>query len=434
MCEVMVNKKPVWYEMDATKDMMSFMGGKALRGIMNNFISNRIYAGTAALFMVKNYLKATIKKEERKALLITDEFTKRFTKRVIKYLDLIEFEYKIWSGVKTEAPLPTVKEGVKICEEFKPKVIIAIGGGSVLDTSKMVLIKYEKPRMNLHMLLPYVSEIGLRKKIKYLIAIPTTSGTGSEVTQAAVATDVSRNPPKKLEVINSEIVPDIVVLDTDFVKNLPPFLTMATGLDAFSHSIGSYVSNWDNPILDAINIKAIREILQFLPRAVKYGKEDLEARRHMQWAATMAGLGFSNTVAGIDHALGHSFGKLFSVHHGLSVGLFTPYAVQFQAKITDRWKDLCPLFGVKDNKKSRDSLLKELIAQMKEFIRSIDGSTSIKEIQKPEISKKDYFEKLDLIAKYAYNDAASITSFRPIDLSGYKKIFEYAWDGKNIDF
>ncbi|MGV9205690.1 MAG: iron-containing alcohol dehydrogenase [Promethearchaeia archaeon] len=427
-------KKPVWYELDMAKDMMSQMGGKSIRGIMNNFISNRIYSGTASLFMVKNYLKATIPKNERKALIVTDEFTKKFANRVTKYLKLINFEWEIWSGVKPEAPLPTVDEGVEKCKEFRPTVIIAIGGGSVLDTSKMILIKYEKPKMNLHMLFPFVSEIGLRQKTKYLIAIPTTSGTGSEVTQAAVTTDVSRNPPKKLEVVNSEIVPDIVVLDTYFVKDLPPFLTMATGIDALTHAIGSYVSNWDNPIIDALNIKSIEEILQFLPRAYKYGGDDLEARRQMQWAATMAGLTFSNTVAGIDHALGHSFGKLFDVHHGLAVGLFTPYAIEYQAKITDRWKDLCPLFGIKKFNGSREERLSALIKEIKKFIRSIDGAIAINEIKKPQIEKKVYMAKLDILAEYADKDAASISSYRPIDIEGYKKIFEYAWNGKSIDF
>ncbi|MFO8019773.1 MAG: iron-containing alcohol dehydrogenase [Promethearchaeia archaeon] len=430
----MGSRKSVWYELDMAKDMMSLMGGKALRGIMNNFISGRIYSGTASLFMVKNLLKATINKEQRRALIITDEFTKKFSQKVTKHLKLIDFEYQIWSGVKPEVPLPTIKEGVKVCKRFKPTVIIAIGGGSVLDTSKIVLIKYEKPKMNLHMLFPFVSEIGLRKKTKYLIAIPTTSGTGSEVTQAAVATDISREPPKKLEVVNSEIVPDMVVLDTYFVKDLPPFLTMATGIDALSHAIGSYVSNWDNPIIDALNIKTIKLILKFLPRAYKYGANDLEARRKMQWAATMSGLAFSNTVAGIDHALGHSFGKLFGVHHGLAVGLFTPYAVEYQGKITDTWKDLCPLFGIDPQGKRREQLLTDLTNNMKEFIRSINGATAINEIERAQIKKDEYMAKLDLLAEYADNDVASLSSYRSIDVKGYRKIFEYAWDGKNIDF
>ncbi|MHA1490288.1 MAG: iron-containing alcohol dehydrogenase [Promethearchaeota archaeon] len=423
-----------FYEMDIVKDMMGLMGGRALRGIMSNFFTSRIYSGKVGLFLVKNYLEATIKEGERRALIITDAFTERFAGNVTKYLDLMQMDYKIWSGAEPEAPLNTIDEGVKICEEFKPKVLIAIGGGSVMDTAKIILIKYEKPEENLYMILPYVSSLGLRKKIKYFIAIPTTSGTGSEVTGAAVATDLERTPPKKLEIMSDEIIPDIAILDTDFVKDMPPFLTMATGLDVFAHSMGSYVSNWGSPFIDAINITSIKEVLKYLPRAYKYGAKDLEARQHMQMAALIAGLGFGNTTAGIDHSLGHSFGKVFNVHHGLSVGLFTPYSIAFQSKVTERWKDLCPIFSVEIKDKSKNELLKELIQSIKDFMRSIDGPTCIMELKNPLINKEEYVDKLDLMAKYADKDGVSLLSYRSINEQLYKRIFEYAWDGKDIDF
>ncbi|MFX1449169.1 MAG: iron-containing alcohol dehydrogenase, partial [Promethearchaeota archaeon] len=329
----MVEKKLAWYEATIIKDMMGLMGGRALRGGMSTYISSKIYQGKASLLRVAHLLEATIDKEDRRALIITDEFTQKFAKYVTEYLDLIEMEYKIWSGVEPEVPISTIYEGAKICEEFKPQVLIAIGGGSVMDTTKMVMVKYEKPEVNLFMILPYFGSVGLRKKFKYFVAIPTTSGTGSEVTQIAVITDTDREPPKKLEVLSDELCADITILFTDFVKDMPPFLTMATGLDAFSHAIGSFVSNWGSPYVDAMNSTAIKEILKYLPRAYKYGAKDIEAREHMQMASLMAGVGFGNTTPGIDHSLGHSFGKIFNVHHGLSVGLFTVYSIAFQAKV-----------------------------------------------------------------------------------------------------
>jgi len=298
----------------------------------------------------------------------------------------------------------------------------------------MVMVKYEKPEVNLMMILPYFGSLGLRKKMKFFIAIPTTSGTGSEVTQVAVITDTDRDPPKKLEVIADELCADITILYTDFVKDMPPFLTMATGLDAFSHAIGSFVSNWGSPYIDAMNSTAIKEIVKYLPRAYKYGAKDIEARDHMQMASLMAGIGFGNTIPGIDHSLGHSFGKIFGVHHGLSVGLFLPYSIDFQAKVTDRWQLLLSIFNIGIENKSRDELYKEFLQSVKDFILSLDAPICVKDLKDPVINKEKYFSKLDLLAEYADDDAVSLTSFRTVNRKLYKKIFEYAWDGRDIDF
>ncbi len=429
-----MEKKLAWYESTIIKDMMGLMGGRALRGGMSTYISSKVYQGKASLLRVAHYLEATIDKQERRALIITDSFTQKFAKYITDYLDLIEMEYKIWSGVEPEVPIPTIYEGAKICEEFKPQVLIAIGGGSVMDTTKMVMVKYEHPEVNLFMILPYFGSVGLRKKMKYFIAIPTTSGTGSEVTQVAVITDTDRDPPKKLEVLSDELCADITILFTDFVKDMPPFLTMATGLDALSHALGSFVSNWGSPYVDAMNSTAIKEILKYLPRAYKYGAKDIEAREHMQMASLMAGVGFGNTTPGIDHALGHSFGKIFNIHHGLSVGLFTVYSIAFQAKVTDRWKLLCPIFNVQVENKSREELLNEFLQSVRDFIQSLNAPVCVKDMKNPVITKEEYFDKLDLLINYAADDAVSLTSFRSMSEKLFKTIFEYAWDGKNIDF
>jgi alcohol dehydrogenase class IV len=426
--------QPAWYEMDIVKDMMGLMGGKALRGVMSNFFFSRIYSGKVAMLQVANYLEANIEPEARKALIITDEFTQRFARKITEYLDNINMKHKIWAGARPEAPLETIEKGAEVCRKFEPTVLFGIGGGSVMDTVKMILIKYEKPNENLSMLLPFFGTLGLRKKVKYWIAIPTTSGTGSEVTQAAVLTDMGREPPKKLEVLNEELPADITILDPYFVKTMPPFLTMATGLDAFAHAMGSYVSNWGSPFPDAMNKTAIQEIVKYLPRAYKFGKKDIEARSHMQMASMMAGLGFGNTTAGIDHSLGHSFGKLFEVHHGLSVGLFLIYSLDYQFKVTDRWKALCPIFEASVANRKRDDAFSEFIEKVKGFIHSIDGPTCVKELENPKVKREEYFKNLDLLADYANTDAVSLTSYRPRDKNDFKKIFEYAWDGRRIDF
>lgn len=430
----MSQKQTAWYEMQMIKDMMALMGGKAIRGITSSFNCPIVYMGKAGVSSMAQLIKANMEKGDRRALIVVDSFTQKFTNKITEDLDFNEIEYKIFPGIEPEVPLANIDEGIKICKEFKPTVIIAIGGGSVMDAAKSILLKYEKPDANFFMLLPIGSPLGLRKKIRYLVAIPTTSGTGSEVTGTSVLTDTSRTPHKKLVVSNAEIVPDIAILDTDFVEDMPPLLTIGSGLDALAHSMGAYVSNWGNPLADAINIAAIKEVMKYLPRAYKYGKNDLEARAHMQQAALMAGLGFGNTVAGFEHALGHSFGKVFNVHHGLSVGLYLLYSIAFQAKVTDRWKDLCPVFNVSTENKDKNTLFREFMDAVKNFIHSVDGPTCIKDLSHPSITKDEYMAKLDLLIDYAENDVVSLLSYRPLSRDLYKKIYEYAWDGRDIDF
>ncbi|MFX0048484.1 MAG: iron-containing alcohol dehydrogenase [Candidatus Hermodarchaeota archaeon] len=413
--------------------LMNLLKGRAPGGLLTAFRTPQIIFGMTALNRIKNYLDGNLEEGDRRVLIITDDFTEKFASPISSVLGKINIESRVWSGVKPEVPIDTIDEAVKICEAFKPRVFVAIGGGSVLDTTKALMIKYEKPETNLFTV-SALEPLGLRKKIKYFVAIPTTSGTGSEVTLASMLTDISREPPKKFIISHPELIPDYAVLITDFVKDMPPFLTMATGLDALAHAAGSYVSNIGTPFADAMNIYAIKETIKYLPRAVKYGAKDIEARAHMQIAASMAGLGFIHSRVGIDHALGHSLGKVLNVHHGLCVGMFLPYTIAFQMKISERWKDLCPLFGVDPKYKSDNELATEFLQSLKDFIHSIDGPVSIKELKNPVITEEDYYRNLNLLVNYAETDSVAFMVTRYIDSEVIKKIFEYAWDGKTIDF
>ncbi|MFX1260332.1 MAG: iron-containing alcohol dehydrogenase, partial [Promethearchaeota archaeon] len=276
----MVKEQPMWYEIDYVRNLLPMMTSKALRGISDGFHVPHIFRGEPALIRVALWLDTMLENDDKRALLITDDFTEKYAKRVGDSLERVGFEYRIWSGARPEVPYSTVEEGVKACEEFKPIVVYAIGGGSVMDTAKCVLIMYDRPNLNLFLILPMLPAIGLRKKFKYFIAIPTTSGTGSEVTALSAVTNELVEPPQKVVVMAPDSRPDIAILDPYFVKDMPPFLTMGSGLDAFAHSVGSYVSNFGSPLIDAINLTAIQEIMKYLPRAVKYGAKDMEARAH----------------------------------------------------------------------------------------------------------------------------------------------------------
>ncbi len=415
------------------RNLMNMLKARALSGILTSFRSPKVIFGMTALNRLIDYLNGNLEEGERRALIITDDFTEKYGNQISNMLNKINIESKVWAGVKPEGPFATIDEAFKICEDFKPKIFIAIGGGSVLDSTKGLMVRYERPEMDLFNVAA-LEPLGLRKKLKYFIAIPTTSGTGSEATLASMLTDTRFNPPKKFTVSHPELIPDFAILITDFVKDMPPFLTMATGLDALAHAVGSYVSTIGTPFSDAMNTYAIKQIVKYLPRAYKYGAKDIEARSRMQIAALMAGLGFIHSRVGIDHALGHSLGKVLNVHHGLCVGMFLQYSIAFQMKISERWKDLCPLFGIDTKDKDNNKLSIEFLQIIKDFIHSLDGPVCVKEMKNPVITEKEYFKNLDLLVKYAETDPVAFMVARYIDSEIIKRIFEYAWDGRTIDF
>ncbi|MHA1728304.1 MAG: iron-containing alcohol dehydrogenase [Promethearchaeota archaeon] len=432
-------EEKAWHEDPIVRRLIPLLGARATKSLRNSFLCKEIYGGKSGLSTVAHNINSMFEPNEKKILIIADDFTsKSFADIIIKEMEPLEFKCKVWDGVKPDVPIETIEEGFKICEQFHPKVFIAVGGGSVIDSAKALLIRYSRPDVskNLRQISVMDPPSGMRKKVKIFIAIPTTSGTGAECTSAIVISDTKRKPSKKFPILHPETIPDAVVLDTDFVKDLPPFLTAATGLDALSHSVGGYLTYNGTPYTDAINLKVIEEIIKYLPRAVKYGGKDLEAREHMQWASSMAGIGFgnSNIGVGISHALGHSFGAIYHAHHGLSVGLFTPYQIRYTAGLTGKWIDLCPLFNVSTKDKNKEEIIKELIFTVRKFIQSVGGITAVKDCKNPVISKEDYMNKLDVLANYADTDLSTFGSIRAINESIYKKILTYAWEGKDYIF
>ncbi|MEJ2294101.1 MAG: iron-containing alcohol dehydrogenase, partial [Candidatus Lokiarchaeota archaeon] len=341
------------------------------------------------------------------------------------------FQIQIFDNVLPDAPKYTLIEGVKMCEDFQPKAIIAVGGGSTMDTAKGVFLLYEKPQVNLNNLM-IPSYLGLRKKMNLLIAIPTTSGTGSEATTTTVITDTDRTPPKKTAVTLYELCPDIAVLHYDFVKSMPHDLTAGTGMDALSHALGAYMLTMSNIYTDMHNLKAIELILEYLPRAVKRAN-DMEAREKMLLAAYIAGVGFSNMVTNFDHGLGHSFGALFHIHHGLAVGIFLPTTIAFQGKVSKRFINIANIFGVDINEKEDDKILRELLERILKFARSFGFPISVKELNNPEITHEEYMNKSDQMVKYAYNDVTRLFSTRRLTPSQVRRLFEVGFENKIED-
>ncbi|MFX1324784.1 MAG: iron-containing alcohol dehydrogenase [Promethearchaeota archaeon] len=421
-----------WYENDLLKDMYIKAGSNAFRGYHSPIVSPKTtFVGTNSLNDFINHLSAFLSDDERRVLIVVDKDLRKLGERVGNRLSKRNIDSRYYNNVLPDAPKHTILDAVKICEEYDPKVILAVGGGSAMDTAKLILLFYEQPKININnMSAPYYA--GLRKKVKILAAIPTTSGTGAETTFIAVVTDTDRDPPKKTEVVLYEFCPDFVVLHPDFVKTMPPALTMGTGMDALAHSMGSYILTMSTLFTDMHNLKAIELILKYLPRSVKRGN-DMEAREKMQMAAYIAGIGFGNISAGVEHSLGHSFGALFHVHHGVCVGLFLCASIAFQAKVTNRFFDLAKLFGIKIEDRPRDDILKDLLKGLRNFMREVNCPISISELENPKISKEEYLTQLDQMVEFAFNDYCTLSSTRRINKPQYRKIYEITYENKLED-
>ncbi len=267
---------------------------------------------------------------------------------------------------------------------------------------------------------PFVDlgELGFKKRAK-LVAIPTTSGTGAEVTWAMVLTDKKEN--RKVLPANRDAIPDIALLDYRFVAKLPAKLVAGTGLDALTHAIEGLVCPWRNDFSDAMCEKAVELVFKYLEKSYK---GDSEARIKMHHAATIAGLGFGNSQAGLAHAMGHSFGALFKVHHGISVGLFLPYVLQFYLPHEETRSILDGLA-----KKLEIGDAEKLIDAIVDLMEKIDAPTKASQLVGSE-----YFEKIGKLVENAMSDACVVTSPRCPNNEEMEKLFRYAYEGKSVDF
>ncbi len=421
-----------WYESDENKEFVMRTSREAPRSFLTNFWSPKLFLGKASVGFLSIFMVEQISEDQRRVLIIVDGALEKHANRVQKSLEARGFACKIWKGVQPEVPIETVEDAVKLCNEFDPKILVVIGGGSAMDTAKIVFLKYEKPQLDFYNLIP-INALGLRKKIKFLVAIPTTSGTGSEATFGCMVKDTTQNPAKKINIASMELLPDIAILSTEFVKNMPAKLTAGTGIDALVHAISAYLCSCHNTLTDLSAQNSIELILKYLPRAYKRGN-DLEAREKMQLAAFLAGLAISNSGVSIEHSFGHSFGDVFPIHHGVAVGLFNSYSMQFMAKTSDRYVIIAKLFGIIVENRSNIEILKELTVKYKEFLRSLDLPTCVDEIKEPIISKEEYTKNLGNLTQFAWDDICTFDSLRVPTKEDVTKIFLYAYEGKDIDF
>lgn len=415
----------MWYNDPTMQMVLRTMGSESVKEIFGHWVAPRMIfsgrVGAMALPMILSFMC-----ERQKAFILCDPAVEKHAKSVAADFEEAGFETKIWSESAPEPPVSLVEKCSEEMTGFEPDLIIAVGGGSTIDLAKAAWILYEQPGYDLSQVNPLVP-LGLRKKA-LLAAYPTTSGTGSEVTWASILTDDTVTPPVKMELSSMEIVPDFAVLVPEFAAGMPPKMTAGTGLDALAHAVDGYLTCYDIDISDALATKAIELVFRFLPKAYKT-PNDMEARHRMHTAATIAGLAFGNTQCALTHSLGHSVGKTFDIHHGIIVGVFIPYSIQYYSKVSSKYVKLAREMGIEARDKAE--CLEKLVSKFKEFLLSLDVPYALKEHG---ISKEKWEQNLDDVTKYAFEDVCTAASPRPTSPPEVRKMLEYAYEGKDIDF
>ena len=296
----------------------------------------KVYMKRGCLPVALEELKNVMNK--KRVFIVTDTFLYEngYTKVVTDKLDEMGIVHETFFNVAPDPTLACAKEGAKLIDAFKPDCIIAIGGGSAMDAAKIMWVLYEHPEVDfLDMAMRFMD---IRKRVytfpkmgekAYFIAVPTSAGTGSEVTPFAVITDETTG--QKYPLADYELLPKMAIVDADMMMNAPKGLTSASGIDALVHSIEAYVSMMATEFTDGLAIEAIKTIFEYLPRAYEEGANDPIAREKMANAATMAGMAFANAFLGVCHSMAHKLGAYHHLPHGVANALMIDYVLEFNA-------------------------------------------------------------------------------------------------------
>lgn len=363
----------------------------------------------------------------KKAMVVTDTTLNRLglVRPVVEQLKLTGMETEIFDQVLPEPDLEMVKIGAQKMMAFEPDWIVAVGGGSVIDAAKGMWVLYARPDVQPDAINPLES-YGVRQKAR-MVAIPTTSGTGSEVTWAVVLSD--HQEKRKLGLGSREVLPDIAIIDPSMIMGLPPRITSDTGLDALTHAIEGFTSTYHNEFSDGLCLLAARLVFENLPAAYQ---GDVLAKEKMHYAATIAGLGFGNSMAALAHGLGHALGAVFQMPHGRAVALFLPYTIEYCANSPEggtRYAELARFLGLLvENEKQAGSAL---AAKIRELEKYLEQPICIADAG---IERSALEAELNQLIENAMNDTQTIMSTRIPDEEDLRRLFLYAYEGKMIDF
>ena len=345
-----------------------------------------------------------------------------FLDKVEEYLKEANIEVELFEGVEPDPSVETVMKGAEAMLKFNPDWIVSIGGGSPIDAAKAMWLFYEYPDFTFEEAVIPFNMPELRKKARF-IAIPSTSGTATEVTAFSVITDYKAKIKYPLADFN--ITPDIAIIDPDLAQTMPKELVAHTGMDALTHAIEAYTASLRSNFSDPLAIKAIEMTVENL---VKSYEGDKISRNLMHEAQCLAGMAFSNALLGIVHSMAHKTGAVFNIPHGCANAIYLPYVIQYnKAKALDRYADIARALKLEGN--NDEELTESLINLINELNTKLNIPHSLKEYGVEE----DYFKQnLDFISENAVKDACTGSNPREIDKDNMAKVFECAYYGLKV--
>ncbi len=386
---------------------------------------------------------------KKKAFIVTDSFlyNNGYTKRVTDELDKMGITHTTFFDVQPDPTLGSAKEGAKAMQAFGPDVIIAIGGGSAMDAGKIMWVLYEHPEVDFADMAMRFSDI--RKRIykfphmgdkAYFVAIPTSSGTGSEVTPFAVITD--ENDGTKYPLADYELMPDMAIVDADMMMSAPKGLTAASGIDAVSHALEAYAAMLATDFTDGLALRALKVIFEYLPACYDNGQNEPVAREKVAHAATMAGMAFANAFLGVCHSMAHKLGAFHHIAHGIANALLLEYVIRFNASETPtkmgtfsqyayphtkaRYAEVADYLGLggKDDDEKLENLIKA--------VNDLKARIGIKEtIRDYGVDEKVFLDTLDDMVEQAFDDQCTGANPRYPLMSEIKEMYLKAYYGKD---
>ena len=378
--------------------------------VMSFSIPRDIVYGADAL----NHL-ATLK--GRRAMLVTGGSSMHkfgFLEQAAALLRQAGMETRVVDGVEPNPSVATVRRGAEAMLAFQPDWIVAIGGGSALDAAKVMWCFYEHPHLKFEDILTPGSMPPLRNKARF-VAIPSTSGTASEITAFSVITDTDNHI--KYPIVAADMVPDIAILDPALPATMPPHITANTGMDVLAHAIEAVASTAATSFTDPYAIEAIRLVLENLPQAYHQGS-DATARFNMHNASALAGMAFTNASLGLVHSLAHKIGGEFGVTHGLANAILLPYIIRFNRQFSDKYARVEKLLGIDDLAKSVERLNSQL---------GIPGCFS--QCDEVRFDEAHFRDVLDRMSRNAHADPCTWTNPGQPSVDDVRALYEAAFYG-----
>ena len=378
-------------------------------------VPSKILSGVGAI----NELGANIKGKGNKALIVTDKFMVQFgnVAKVTNALDACNIEYVVYDGISGEPTDKMVAEGVKLYQENECDFLIGLGGGSPMDSAKAigVMVASDAKKISDFM------HKSITVNVPYLVAIPTTAGTGSEATQFTIIADTENNV--KMLLAGPSVLPALAVVDPAFTMTAPPSVTAATGVDALCHAVEAYTSRKAQTLSDTFAMSAVKRIFKFLPVAFRDGKNE-EARVQMSVAALEAGIAFNNSSVTLIHGMSRPIGALFHVAHGLSNAMLMKECLSFALEgASDRFADLGRAIGVATPEDSDQAASEKFLDAVVALTEELETPT----LAEFGIDKEKFFEVIEKMAYDAMDSGSPQNTQRTITQADVEQMYKNLW-------